>query len=156
MKDKFCVYCGAKIPDGAKFCPKCGSAVIIEDHARDQDFFKHTTDKKSDFHTDETQPGGDFKHDRRRDDYADRSRTQTNNKNVQSIDVNMKRSDMNVIDRYATMPTGQYVFLWLFIVALLSALISGFLIFVLLGFVLDQPRKNGEAWRNAHYTGWWG
>ena len=23
----FCKYCGAQVPDGAKFCPKCGGAL---------------------------------------------------------------------------------------------------------------------------------
>ena len=26
----FCKYCGAQVPDGAKFCPKCGASLMEE------------------------------------------------------------------------------------------------------------------------------
>lgn len=32
----FCVYCGKKIPDGAKFCPFCGHSIDLDDHRPSQ------------------------------------------------------------------------------------------------------------------------
>ena len=29
----FCNHCGAQVPDGAKFCPKCGGALTSDSEA---------------------------------------------------------------------------------------------------------------------------
>ena len=28
----FCTKCGKKLPDGVKFCPECGSAIVVSDN----------------------------------------------------------------------------------------------------------------------------